>query len=184
MQVTHTYDVHPRLTAVTGSTAERGPLAASNEIVVAGAVDRGSQGPSARSHLSRAVGAATDYDRMTRPAQINTRWAKTGLATEAVDGVLSHPAHLGVAANTASTYDELRKAGLTDAHHIIQDAAVRDVPGYSRGSAPAIQLTGPSTTIGSPPSERLVEEPTERSDRSQRAHLQPRGVRQARFLTP
>jgi hypothetical protein len=79
MQVTHTYDVHPRLTAVTGSTAERGPLAASNEIVVAGAVDRGSQGPSARSHLSRAVGAATDYDRMTRPAQINTRWAKTGL---------------------------------------------------------------------------------------------------------
>jgi len=118
MQVTHTYDVHPRLTAVTGSIAERGPLAASNEIVVAGAVDRGSQGPSARSHLSRAVGAATDYDRMTRRAQINTRWAKTGLATEAVDGVLSHPAHLGVAAKSGTPLYR----GVTEGHHAYDDA--------------------------------------------------------------
>ena len=48
------------------------------------------------------------------------------------------------------TYSELRAAGQTDAHHIIQDAAVRDLPGYSRNGAPAIQLDGPSTLQGSP----------------------------------
>ncbi|WP_226906085.1 RHS repeat-associated core domain-containing protein [Propionibacterium acidifaciens] len=48
------------------------------------------------------------------------------------------------------TYNDLRSAGAKDAHHIIQDAAVRDLPGYSRGDAPAVQLEGPSTEIGSP----------------------------------
>ena len=38
---------------------------------------------------------------------------------------------------------------MKDAHHIVQDAAVRDIPGYDRGSAPAIQADGPSTQIGS-----------------------------------
>ncbi len=47
------------------------------------------------------------------------------------------------------TYDELTNAGVKDAHHIVQDAAVRDIPGYDRGSAPAIQADGPSTQIGS-----------------------------------
>ncbi len=48
------------------------------------------------------------------------------------------------------TYGELRRAGVKDAHHIIQDAAVRDIPGYSQGDAPAVQLPGPSTRVGSP----------------------------------
>lgn len=51
--------------------------------------------------------------------------------------------------NVSPTYSELRAAGQTDAHHIIQDAAVRDLPGYSRSGAPAIQLDGPSTLPGS-----------------------------------
>ena len=46
------------------------------------------------------------------------------------------------------TYGQLRSAGLADAHHIIQDAAVRDVSEYSTTSAPAIQLSGPSTLAG------------------------------------
>lgn len=47
------------------------------------------------------------------------------------------------------TYDELRNAGVKDGHHIVQDAAARDVPGYNKGDAPAIQADGPSTKIGS-----------------------------------
>ncbi|MEN9657355.1 MAG: hypothetical protein RL571_820 [Pseudomonadota bacterium] len=36
-----------------------------------------------------------------------------------------------------------------DSHHIIQNAAMQDLPGYSRSTAPAVQLQGPSTTKGS-----------------------------------
>jgi hypothetical protein len=48
------------------------------------------------------------------------------------------------------TYQELRDAKVKDAHHVIQDAAVRDLPGYNRDHAPAVELAGPSTKIGSP----------------------------------
>ena len=51
---------------------------------------------------------------------------------------------------TKGTYGELQRAGIKDAHHIIQDAAVRDLPGYNRRSAPSVQLKGPSTRIGTP----------------------------------
>ena len=46
------------------------------------------------------------------------------------------------------TYDDLVSNGHKDAHHIIQDAAVRDIPGYNRMEAPAIQLQGPSNVVG------------------------------------
>lgn len=49
-----------------------------------------------------------------------------------------------------STVGDLRAAGLKDAHHVIQDAAVQDLPGYSTRQAPGVQLPGPSTAIGSP----------------------------------
>lgn len=56
----------------------------------------------------------------------------------------------GQGSNRASgTYRELRNAGAADAHHIIQDASARDLAGYSRMDAPAVQLSGPSTAIGS-----------------------------------
>ena len=45
---------------------------------------------------------------------------------------------------------ELRAAGLQDAHHVIQDAAVRDLPGYDTQLAPGVQLEGPSTSVGTP----------------------------------
>jgi RHS repeat-associated protein len=47
-------------------------------------------------------------------------------------------------------YGDLRKAGLKDGHHAIQDAAVRDLPGYDSSKAPAIRIDGPSTKKGSP----------------------------------
>lgn len=49
---------------------------------------------------------------------------------------------------------DFREAGLKDAHHVIQDAAVRDLPGYRTNAAPGIQLPGPSTAR-STPGERL-----------------------------
>lgn len=48
------------------------------------------------------------------------------------------------------TVGELRTTGLKDAHHIIQDAAVRNIPGYNSSQAPGIQLPGPSTRFGTP----------------------------------
>ena len=46
------------------------------------------------------------------------------------------------------TYGQLTRAGLNDAHHNIQNAAVKDLPGYSRSAAPSIQLPGRS--VGTP----------------------------------
>lgn len=46
------------------------------------------------------------------------------------------------------TYKTLRKEKKKDAHHIIQDASVKDIKGYSRNEAPAIQLDGSSSEIG------------------------------------
>jgi hypothetical protein len=48
----------------------------------------------------------------------------------------------------AGTYGELKNAGIKDAHHVIQDAAVRDLPGYDRRAAPAVELKGPATRVG------------------------------------
>jgi hypothetical protein len=48
------------------------------------------------------------------------------------------------------TYSELQAAGVKDKHHIIQDAAVRDLPGYNTDDAPAVEMPGPSTRVGTP----------------------------------
>lgn len=47
------------------------------------------------------------------------------------------------------TYGELSDAGVKDAHHLLQDAAMRNVEGYKKRNAPAIQADGPSTLVGS-----------------------------------
>ena len=48
----------------------------------------------------------------------------------------------------AGTYGELKNAGIKDAHHVIQDAAVRELPGYDSRAAPAVELKGPATRVG------------------------------------
>lgn len=64
-------------------------------------------------------------------------------------GPLSVLSRLSVAADTVGpSVGDLRAAGLSDAHHIIQDAAVRDLPGYATNAAPGVQLSGPSTLAG------------------------------------
>ncbi len=51
---------------------------------------------------------------------------------------------------TKSTVGGLRAAGQKDAHHIIQDAAAKNLPGYKTNSAPGVQLAGPANKIGTP----------------------------------
>ncbi|MBY0588600.1 hypothetical protein K2X85_15605 [bacterium] len=91
--------------------------------------------------------------------------AKYGrLVDEAVGGVVDVYARFGPdlvhqsdafavsAPRTAVTRSvgSLQDAGLKDAHHVIQDAAVRDLPGYNYFEAPGIQLPGPSNVRGTP----------------------------------
>ncbi|MDQ0638333.1 hypothetical protein QF042_001898 [Pedobacter sp. W3I1] len=47
------------------------------------------------------------------------------------------------------SYGTLRGT-VKDAHHVIQDAAVRDLPNYNSLDAPSIHLEGPSTKAGTP----------------------------------
>ena len=54
------------------------------------------------------------------------------------------------AGNATGSYKQLVDAGEKDAHHIIQDAAMREIDGYNRFSAPSIQLDGPSRIKGTP----------------------------------
>jgi RHS repeat-associated protein len=49
---------------------------------------------------------------------------------------------------TVAPYKSFRVENIKDGHHIVQDAAVRDLPGYQRGEAPAINLDGPSNVRG------------------------------------
>ena len=57
---------------------------------------------------------------------------------------------LGGEAAAKATVGGLRSAGKKDAHHVIQDAAVRNLPGYNTNAAPGIQLAGPSNVAGTP----------------------------------
>jgi hypothetical protein len=50
----------------------------------------------------------------------------------------------------SSAVGDLRAAGLKDAHHVVQDAAVRNLPGYNTQLAPGVELPGPSTAAGTP----------------------------------
>jgi len=43
---------------------------------------------------------------------------------------------------------DLRQAGQKDAHHILQDAAVKHLPGYDTHAAPGVQLPGPANIPG------------------------------------
>jgi RHS repeat-associated protein len=73
------------------------------------------------------------------------------LATVLTPGPLDDIAAAGLRGSArAGTYGELRALAIRDGHHVIQDAAVRDLPGYSRARAPAVELPGPSTRSNTP----------------------------------
>ena len=45
------------------------------------------------------------------------------------------------------SWSQVRRLGEGDAHHIMQDAAMRDIPGYSYSQAPNVALPGPSGNL-------------------------------------
>jgi hypothetical protein len=50
----------------------------------------------------------------------------------------------------AMPHGQMVRRGLKDSHHVVQDAAVRALPGYSRSRAPTVQLTGPANNPATP----------------------------------
>ena len=70
------------------------------------------------------------------------KWAAGGLFAAGVFLPGNYGAIDNVAKGLGPTVGELRRAKLKDAHHIIQDAAVRDLPGYKTNAAPGVQLPG------------------------------------------
>jgi len=76
------------------------------------------------------------------------------VATVFLGGEIGNVGRMGevpsITAKITTPIGELRAAGLKDAHHVIQDAAVRDLPGYDTQLAPGVQLPGPSTAAGTP----------------------------------
>lgn len=49
---------------------------------------------------------------------------------------------------TTGPYRQMQNAGLKDAHHIYQDAAVRELEGYSKNDALTVQVQGPPNKVG------------------------------------
>ncbi|HYO72250.1 MAG TPA: hypothetical protein VEU33_39880 [Archangium sp.] len=98
--------------------------------------------------------------------QLNLRWTAPALARVESVAITAEGVTIALAPNAvamvardsssssavgrfrAGTYGELKNAGIKDAHHVIQDAAVRDLPGYDSRAAPAVELKGPATRVG------------------------------------
>ena len=90
-------------------------------------------------------------------------WGAGISATAAIAGIVSDAGVVKVAAlggiaaadalktaRVTKPIGELRASGLKDAHHVVQDAAVKNIPGYNSKLAPGVHIPGPSTAIGSP----------------------------------
>lgn len=78
------------------------------------------------------------------------RWKSAGdpMATVAEGyGMALESKRLAPSRATTSIGD-IRRTGQRDAHHVIQDAAVRDLPGYNTNAAPGVRLDGPANVPG------------------------------------
>jgi hypothetical protein len=71
----------------------------------------------------------------------------SGMAGVAVKGAVAG-VRFAASKSLSSSVGELRALGLKDAHHIVQDAAVRNLPGYSTNAARGVQLAGPANARG------------------------------------
>ena len=76
--------------------------------------------------------------------------AQAGQAISKVSTVEKAVVRAAQTVTKTTAVGELRAQGLKDAHHIIQDAAVRNLPGYSTELAPGMRLLGPATRSGTP----------------------------------
>jgi len=105
---------------------------------------QGQYGNAALSIVPGAAGsAAAPAMRHLAPGSVMAMFRRAGRqADEVAGGARATPLTSPVA--------NLRAAGSKDAHHVIQDASVRDLSGYSTHAAPGVQLRGPSTAVGTP----------------------------------
>jgi len=99
---------------------------------------------------SMGQGLATGGEMLMAAAEyhVGGKLAEAGLGVVAATACKAKP--LLKAARFTAPVGELRAAGLKDVHHVVQDAAVTNLPGYSTHLAPGVQLPGPSTAVGSP----------------------------------
>ena len=93
---------------------------------------------------------------------VNWEWSLRHVGQTALDciglipviGALKYGDEIGTLVNSTTkkgtSIGDLRKAGQKDAHHIIQDASVRNLPGYNTNAAPGVQLPGPANVKGTP----------------------------------
>jgi hypothetical protein len=97
------------------------------------------------------VGAGLQEEaNLTQSLAVGGASALTGLVSESTrgSGLAPSPRPLGSSNRIQTTVGNLRRAELRDAHHIVQDAAVRDLPGYNTELAPGVQLPGPANRLG------------------------------------
>ena len=91
------------------------------------------------------TGTINDPQIKVKLAQMNN--SSNSLTKAEVNGISEVAGKPDLGDRLIGTHGELVKLEANDSHHIIQHAAVRDIQGYERNAAPAIQLKGPSTTI-------------------------------------
>lgn len=99
------------------------------------------------------VGLATGNSALASEGAAGARASLFNLGGSLVAAALpavSAPMLRGGAEVASTTVGGLRAAGKKDAHHVIQDAAARELPGYNTNAAPGIQLAGPANVAGTP----------------------------------
>jgi RHS repeat-associated protein len=107
-----------------------------------GVIYRGARAAQRAGEVIRGGEKAVEAERVIQRAVETER----GLA----DGVKVTEEAVKTEVQGGKTVGELREAGERDAHHVIQDAAVRDIKGYQTNAAPGVQLQGPSNVRGTP----------------------------------
>ncbi|MBY0273398.1 MAG: hypothetical protein K2X02_08370 [Alphaproteobacteria bacterium] len=90
--------------------------------------------------------ASTSYERTSsHPTCSSSSRSPQALSTAPpAEGTLS----VLPSGKTFGAHKDLVRSKANDSHHVIQDAAVKDIPAYRRDNAPAIQLEGPSMKKG------------------------------------
>ena len=96
------------------------------------------------------IGLVGKAGAVSQSAKVLSNPLVSDVAQATVKPLLGVPSSAVAKMPLTTSIGDLRAAGLKDAHHVIQDAAVRGLPGYSTHIAPGIQLPGPSTVLGSP----------------------------------
>ena len=78
----------------------------------------------------------------TKATELDKGFAVAGAAIPIVSGALLKKGFEAVGEYAVNAYSKFKGSGLTDGHHIIQNAAVESLPGYSKSAATSVHLPG------------------------------------------